>query len=325
MKIPRWIAALITCVTLTAASADEPAFVPLKLGQVRGLAFDRSGNLYVPDLNASKLYKVSSDGEVSTVPTGPIKHVHAVAISPNGTIYIVETEVSKLHTLIDGGSEQFLPAEPGTIFLGATTAVFDAAGNLYVGENDVNIVRKVTSDGKVSVYAGAFKQAGNEDGSALDARFSRPRALAIDRAGNLYLADEKAHVIRKISTDGKVTTIAGTAGEAGSVDGTGPAARFRAPRGVAVGPDGNIYVMDTNNHAIRRVTPEGGVTTFAGVLGEKGFADGSGATARFSGMRAAAFDAKGNLFVADSDNSAIRRVTPAGVVSTVIGVQPPAL
>ncbi len=325
MRTNQWLVGILVSVSLTAVAAATQRFVPLKLGQVRGLAFDHSGNLLVPDLGSATLYKISPAGAVETLPTAPVKHLHAVTVTPAGAIIVVETEVSRMHRLGKNGAEPLVQAAPDDVFRGATTVVSDAAGNLYIGENDVNLVRKVTPAGKISVYAGAFKQAGNQDGAAGVARFTRPRALAMDSAGNLYVGDESAHVVRKIATDGSVSTLAGAPGQSGAKDGAGNAARFSSPRGLAVDARGNVYVMDTNNHAVRKITPEGVVTTFAGMLGEKGFADGSRATARFAGLRAAAFDAHGNLFVADSDNYAVRRVAPDGTVSTAIGVQPSAL
>jgi hypothetical protein len=224
------VLSLFAAVHVELAGAARP-FTPLKLGQVRGLAFDHAGNLYVPNLGSATLYKVTSAGAVSVVPSAPIKHLHAVAIAPDGTVYAVETEVSRVHRLGPAGATPLVPVERKDVFLGATTAVFDTAGNLYIGENDVNLVRKVTPSGEFSIHAGAFKEKGNQDGVGTTARITRPRALAIDRNGNLYLGDEAAHLIRKIAPDGTVTTLAGVAGEKGSGDGKGAAARFNSPRG----------------------------------------------------------------------------------------------
>ena len=122
---------------------------------------------------------------------------------------------------------------------------------------------------------------GLEDGTAADARFQNPHGLALDLYGNLYIADTGNHTIRKITPAGSVTTLAGTAEQPGSTDGTGAAARFNAPQGVAVDPAGNVYVADTGNHTIRKITPAGSVTTLAGQAGIKGAADGAAANALF--------------------------------------------
>lgn len=170
-----------------------------------------------------------------------------------------------------------------------------------------------------STYAGSPAQEGFADGPRLDARFRNPTGLAKDAAGNLYVADTGNHVIRRIATDGTVTTLAGSAGQAGSADGTGSAARFSYPWGLAVDASGNVYVGDSGNHTIRRVTPAGVVTTFAGTAGVAGSADGTGAAARFASPSGLTLDAAGNLFVSDYANSTIRRITPGGVVSTFAG------
>jgi sugar lactone lactonase YvrE len=311
----------LTGATLTQA-APTRQFAPLKLSQVRGLALDQTGNLYVPDLATSTLYRITPTGETSTVATSPIKHLHAIAVSPHGTLYAVESEVSRVYRLTPTGAQPLVPLERKDVFLGATSIVFDATGNLYIGENDVCLVRKLTPAGDFSIYAGAFKQKGNQDGSATEARFVRPRALAIDRLGNVFVGDEDSHVIRKITPAGVVTTLAGLAGEKGSQDGVGAAARFFSPRGLATDAAGNVYVMDTNNHTVRKITPEGKVTTLAGKAGEPGFADGAGNVARFAGLRAVVVDTKGNLFVSDETNGAVRFITPDGQVSTVAGVMP---
>jgi len=325
-KTPRLLlSALILSLASILAGCAAPArsFTPLKLSQVRGLALDQAGNLYVPDIPTSTLYRITPTGESSVVPSAPIKYVHAPAVAPDGTVYVVETEVSKVHRLDANGANPVVPPDRKDVFLGATSIVFDAAGNMYIGENDVNIVRKRTPAGEFSIYAGAFKVRGNDDGPAADARFVRPRGLAIDRAGNIFVADEASHIIRKITPGGQVSTLAGTAGESGAQDGRGRMARFNAPRGLATDAAGNVYVMDTNNAAVRKITPDGTVTTFAGKLGEPGFADGPAAAARFNGLRAGIVDPRGNVLVADEGNGAVRQISPDGSVTTFAGVRPP--
>src|SRR5213593_3736548 len=122
---------------------------------------------------------------------------------------------------------------------------------------------------------------GSVDGTAGAARFNYPSGVAVDSAGNVYVADSGNSTIRKITPDGTVTTLAGSAGQSGSADGTGSAARFNNPRGVAVDSVGNVYVADTSNATIRKVTPAGAVTTLAGLAGSGGSADGTGSAARF--------------------------------------------
>ena len=142
----------------------------------------------------------------------------------------------------------------------------------------------------------------------------------MDSAGNVYVADSNNHTIRKVTPGGVVTTLAGLAGSSGSADGTGSAARFYHPYGVAVDSAGNVYVADTCNHTIRKVTPGGVVTTLAGLAGSSGSADGTGSAARFYIPYGVAVDSAGNVYVADTDNHTIRKVTPGGVVTTLAGL-----
>ncbi|MGB7810218.1 MAG: hypothetical protein WBP56_03695, partial [Polyangia bacterium] len=131
------------------------------------------------------------------------------------------------------------------------------------------------------------------------------------------------NTIRKITPSGVVTTLAGTAGPSGSADGTGAAARFNQPFGVAVDGSGNVFVADTWNNTIRKVTPSGVVTTLAGTAGSSGSADGTGAAASFSYPYGVAVDGSGNVFVADWGNNAIRKISTSGVVTTIVGVAAP--
>jgi len=140
--------------------------------------------------------------------------------------------------------------------------------------------------------------------------------VAVDSSGNVYVTDENNHRIRKITTNGVVSTLAGTNAE-GFKDGTASTAQFYYPYGVAVDSSGNVYVADSNNHRIRKITPEGVVTTFAGST--EGFADGTGNTAQFYYPAGVAVDSSGNVYVTDNGNHRIRKITSAGVVSIIAG------
>lgn len=167
--------------------------------------------------------------------------------------------------------------------------------------------------------AGAPGGAGSADGMGSVARFSDPWGVAVDDAGDVFVADEGNDTIRKITPAGMVTTLAGLAGSKGSADGMGSAARFCFPTGVAVDKLGNIYVADSLNNTIRKVTPEGTVTTLAGLAGQRGSVDGKGSEARFIAADAVALDSSGNVYVSDGADDTIRKVTPAGVVTTLAG------
>ncbi len=209
----------------------------------------------------------------------------------------------------------------------ATTARFrqpsaviaDASGTLYVADTGNGTIRLIRTDGTVTTLAGSPTQRGSADGAAASATFNAPAALALDAAGNLLVADAGSSVVRKISPSGAVTTLAGSADNRGDRDGTGAEARFNAPAGIAVDGNGNLAVADTGNNLIRHITPAGVVTTLAGTPGVSGRSDGAGMTALFDQPTGLAFDAGGNLFVADTGNSTIRRIGPTGIVTTVAG------
>lgn len=161
--------------------------------------------------------------------------------------------------------------------------------------------------------------AGSADGTGAAARFANPIGVAVDRDGNVYVGDTYNSTIRKVTATGVVTTLAGTAGMPGSADGMGAAARFNHPNGVAVDSAGNVYVADTQYSTIRKITPAGVVMTVAGSATITGSADGTGAAVRFNGPRGVAVDGADNVYVADTFNSTIRKVTSAGVTTTVAG------
>ena len=196
----------------------------------------------------------------------------------------------------------------------------DTAGNVFVADGANHTIRKITSAGVVTTLAGTAGSSGSTDGTGSAARFYFPFGVAVDSAGNVFVADSLNHTIRKITSAGVVTTLAGTAGSSGSTDGTGSAARFSQPEGVAVDSAGNVFVADSNNFTIRKVTSAGVVTTLAGLAGSGGSADGTGSAARFSQPQGVAVDSAGNVFVADASNYTIRKVTSAGVVTTLAGL-----
>ena len=200
-----------------------------------------------------------------------------------------------------------------------TGAAVDSSGNVYVADTGNHTIRKITAAGAVTTLAGTAGSSGSADGTGAAARFNVPSAVAVDSSGNVYVADSGNHTIRKITAAGAVTTLAGTAGSSGSADGTGAAARFNVPIDVAVDSSGNLYVAERRNHTIRKITAAGAVTTLAGTAGSPGSADGTGAGARFFEPIGVAVDSVGNVYVADTENNTIRKITSTGVVSTFAG------
>jgi streptogramin lyase len=195
----------------------------------------------------------------------------------------------------------------------------DSSGNVYVADKGNYTIRRVTPDGVVTTLAGLAGNSGSVDGANSAARFRSPSGVAVDGAGNIYVADSSDSTIRQVTPAGVVTTLAGLAGRDGNTDGTGGEARFNGPTGVAVDSAGNVYVADYYNYSIRKVTSGGMVSTLAGLAGSIGSADGTGSMARFNRPTGVAVDSGGNVYVADTLNQTIRRVTPGGMVTTLAG------
>jgi hypothetical protein len=223
-------------------------------------------------------------------------------------------------TLAGSATQGFVDATgPLAQFSAPKAVATDSSGNVFVADSGNNRIRKVTPTGVVSTHAGsgAF---GSADGAAGTASFYGPGGVAVDSSGAVYVADPGQNTIRKIS-GGTVSTFAGTAAIAGgSADGAGAAARFSGPLGIAVDGSGTVYVADSGNSLIRKITPSGVVSTLAGGGGGAcALQDGAGSAARFCAPEALAVDVAGNVYVADTANNAVRKVTPAGVVTTLAG------
>jgi sugar lactone lactonase YvrE len=256
-----------------------------------GVAVDRARNVYVADTGNRVIRKISSTGVVST-----LAGLAGVAGNADGV----------------GDAARF-NAPVGI--------AVDIIGNVYVVDQFDSTVRKITPDGTVSTLVPDFAtEAASNAATVPSAGFNHPNGIAVDCLGNLYIADSGNHTIRKMTPEGVVTVLAGATGLAGASDGQGAGARFNSPFGVAVDLDGNIYVTDQGNSSLRKIAPDGTVTTIAGLPGNPGDADGPGAVARFSFPAGLAIDNAGNLYVADRNNSTIRKVDPFGGVSTLAGV-----
>jgi hypothetical protein len=257
-----------------------------------GLSVDRTGNLYVGDTANQTIRKVTASAAVTTL-AGQV----GVTGSANGT-----------------GS--------GALFNGPSGTAVDSAGNVYVADGVNRTIRKITSGGAVTILAASPRLQGTNDGVGSAARFNQPASVAVDSANNVYVVDSGGQTVRKITSGGVVTTLAGTGGLSGTNDGVGSAARFVNPQGVAVDNAGNVYVSDSGNHTIRMVTPGGVVTTLVGSPKQSGSLDGTNGVARFSTPRGIAVDSATNVYVADSGNSTIRKLTHVGidwVVTTLAG------
>lgn len=257
---------------------------------------------------------------------------------PTPHIYSKNAPITALSPTNTGGPVPEIPYANVTTFAGSTTnqegrtdgignaARFDRPaglgsdrnGNIYVADGFNNLIRKIAPDGTVTTIAGTGA-AGYADGTALNAKFNRPWGILTDGADNVYVADKDNQVIRKISPEGIVTTLAGTVNSSGRTDGPATSSKFFSPENMVFDANGNMYVADTDNNLIRKITPAGEVSTFAG-SGTAGKDDGEGTAATFNKPIGLVINRlTGDLYVADYASHLIRKITPNGHVSTFAG------
>jgi hypothetical protein len=374
-----------------------------QFNQPQGVAVDSSGFVYVADYGNHTIRKITPGGAVSTLAGYPgnfgsangsgtnaqFYQPQGVAVDSLFNVYVADTANGTIRVITSGGAVSTLAGLAGNLghadglgtnaqFYAPQGVAVDGAGNVYVADTFNNMIRKVTSSGQVSTLAGlagasgssdgtntvarfwapagvaamgtnavrlcvsdtangtirqvvvsgtngvvstlaGAASSGSADGSGTGARLNGPQALSVDGSGNVYVADTANNTVREITSGGAASTLAGLAGSAGSSDGTGANARFQGPQGLAVSSD-TVYVADTGNGTIRTVTTGGQVNTLAGLAGNFGSVDGTGSAARFYGPQAMAADGSGNVYVADTWNDTIRKVTSAGVVTTIAGL-----
>jgi sugar lactone lactonase YvrE len=253
-------------------------------------AIDSHGNVYVGSFSA--LRRIDPAGRVSTV-----------AGSSFGQV----------------GGDAVFEGIGGAVDLGIVTGVAVGPGDvIYIVDSTFDTIRKVSPDGSVSLLAGSPGHAGSADGTGTAARFNAPQGIAIDADGSLILADTGNDTIRRITPAGAVTTIAGKAGIAGSGGITIDDALFNHPTGVAVDATGLIYVTDTDNYTVRKISKQGFVSEWAGQAGSPGSTDGSAGNARFGYSTGIVVDAQGNAYVGDGGNFAIRKIAWNGDVTTLV-------
>lgn len=325
-----------------------------RFGYPNGVAVDSAGNIYVADPAYNTIRKVTPAGVVTTLAglagssgstdgtnsNARFNFPTALAVDSATNIYVTDSDNHAIRKLTPTGANWVVTTLAGVAgssgsadgtnsdarFNAPNGVAVDSAGNLYVADAANSTIRQLTLVGTnwvVTTVAGLAGSVGSADGTNGDARFNLPTGVAVDSADNVYVADLANGTVRKVTlagTNWAVTTLAGTGGIHGSTEGTGIDARFNGPTGVAVDSAKNVYVADQINHTVRKVTATGAVTTLAGLASFGGSADGTGITARFRSPSGVAVDSAGNVYVADTWNSTIRKVTPGGVVTTLVGL-----
>jgi sugar lactone lactonase YvrE len=305
-----------------------------------GVAVDGKENVYIADFRNARVRKVTPNGTITTFAGGgnlpgdggpatsaQLVQVKAVAVDAQGNVYIADqwtgrvrkvTPDGTITTFAGGGSARAPgwgdggPATSAVLNGGPAAVAVDGQGNVYIAEDAR--VRKVNPSGTITTIAGTVRGFSGDGGPATSAKLFWPRGLAVDGQGNVYIADTANHRVRKVSSSGTITTVAGTGTSSFSGDG-GPAISAQlgssaggVSQGLAVDGQGNLYIADTTNDRVRRVTPDGTITTVAGTT--RGFSgDGGPAiSAKLNWPAGLAVDRQGSLYVADYGNNRVRKI-----------------
>ena len=275
--------------TLTSSPVTLTVAAAVSFVSPVGIVADASGNLFVSDTDDHTIWKVTP-ANVKTLLAGG----------------------SGLPGSADGSGSAARFRNPGCLAL-------DAAGNVLVADTGNHTIRRIALDGTVTTLAGSPGVAGAVDAVGSLARFNAPFGLAVTGTGGVYISDSQNHTIRFMAANGTVSTYAGMAGLPGGTNGSPASAQFNQPNGLALAPNGTLYVADYGNSCVRAISPSAGVTTFAGQSGTHGFIDANGTAALFYQPVGIAVDSGGVLWLTDTHNHAIRRITADGTVSLVAG------
>ncbi|AHJ99022.1 hypothetical protein Hsw_3427 [Hymenobacter swuensis DY53] len=294
-----------------------------------GAAVDNQGNVYVADTGNNCIRKITPTGEVTTLAggsaegfvNGPAASARFygpidVALDGGGNLLVADyanhcirkiTPAGVVSTFAGTGVAGYTDGNASKAqFNGPSGLTVDEQGTVYVADGENYCIRKITAAGIVSTLAGNGTR-GFADGPGSTAQFRGPEGLVLDRKGTLYVADFAGYRIRKVTTNGTVSTVAGT-GIRGYADGAGNTAQFAAPTGVTFDSQGNLYVADTGNNCVRKITPAGEVSTVAGTR-TMGFADGTVDKAQFINPSGLTIDTKGTLYLTEYGHR-IRTITP---------------
>ena len=314
-----------------------------------GIAADRHGDVYIADVQSNTIRKLDASGVISTFagtgisgPSGDggratnaeLESPNAVAVDGLGNVFVVDSSdrvrridtAGIIATVAGGGTVVGFAANDGPALdaaLGGPNGIaLDGLGNLYIADSNYNAIRRVGLDGILTLVAGNGNYAyDGYGGQAIDASVREPKGVAVDAAGNVYIAQEFDNVVRKVDANGVITTFAGTGtAGAGGDGGLATAATLDSPQAVATDSAGNLYIANADN-VVRKVDANGIITTFAGNAGPGGFAGDGGpaASAMLSEPVSVTADPAGDLFISDSNNQRIRRVDSARTITTVAG------
>ncbi len=346
MVSPNGIIRTVAANGTSGASGDGGPAIAAQLASPAGVAVDASGNLFIADTQNRRVRKVAADGIITTVAgngtggfsgdNGPaagaqLSIPNAVAVDASGNLFIADTQNNRIRKVANGiistvaGSSRCCssagdggPAVAAELVFPTGVAV-DGSGSFFIVESSV--IRKVSSDGTIGTVAGSMS-APSGDGPALNAPLSTPDAVAVDGNGNVFVADYNNNRVRKITTDGVISTVAGngTAQQFSGEGGPATSATIWGPDALAVDGSGNLFISDNINRRIWKVSTGGIITAVAG-NGNSGFSgDGGQATnAALWNPYGIALDSSGNLFIADNANDRVRKVSGNGIITTVAG------
>jgi len=342
------LAGALACCLIQAWADGVPRYSMKRETIPRSMASDHAGNVYLADEHFIR--RLTPDGKLSTLAAHGFNNSASdtytrfifpsgLTVDNTGTLYVADRWDSTIRKITPDGTMSLLagkswnklerrPPRDGkgaqAEFFGSDILTADNGGNVYVV--DSRSIRKITSDGVVTTLAGqpgmhsgldAANNRTSGDGSGRAANFSYIAGLAVDRQGSLYASDYERQTIRKISRDGAVSTLAGLPGHAGAQDGKGSTARFNFPTGIAVDDDGNVIVADSHNYTLRKITPDGTVSTLAGRAGCGGERNGAGAEARFGLAQFLAAGADGSINVEENLSDSVRVMDAEGRVGVV--------
>ncbi|MEK3910225.1 InlB B-repeat-containing protein [Paenibacillus sp. FSL H7-0331] len=323
-------------------SGDGGAAVSAKLRSPFGMALDSSGNFYIVDTGDHRVRKIDASGQISTIAgtgvsgysgdggaatSAQLNYPKGVAVDSSGNVYIADRDNHRIRK-VDASGKISTIAGTGTggynkDNVAGTTAQLnqphgvaaDSSGNVYIADTLNNRIRKIDTSGKITTIAGSsqFGYSG-DNGPATSAELRLPYGVALDSSGNVYIADLGNHSIRKVNKSGQISTIAGTGGLTGGYSGDkglATLAKLKAPIGVAADASGNVYIADSGNNRIRMIDASGKIDTIAGT-GDKALSgdNGPASSAKLSDPYGVVVDDSGNVYIADSGNYRIRKMTP---------------